>query len=451
MACTGLRILVQRAGLDRAVLCGVLARIWGVVTGPVTLLLIASHFTAVVQGYYYTFGSLLALQVFAELGLGQVIIQFASHEWSRLDLDRRGRIIGEPDALSRLVSLGRVTFRWYGAAAVLAATLIGLVGYKFFSRSPDPAVGWVAPWFALCLLTGINLYLVPVWSLLEGCNQVSHVYAFRLVQGVVMSVSLWGAIALGAGLWAGPVASALGLLCAGVYLARRYLAFLGSFFKPATDEQMDWWREIWPMQWRIALSWLSGYFVFSLFTPVLFRYHGPIAAGQMGMTWTLVSALSGISSTWVLTKAPRFGLLIARKQYADLDRLFFRAAAASLALASAGAAAVWLVIYGLYALGHPLASRLLPPVPSALFLIATVLMQVSVPQSTYLRAHKREPFLGLSVVSGVMIGLSTWLLGRWYGATGMAAGYLAVVALGVPTGTFIWYRCRAEWHQDRMV
>jgi hypothetical protein len=90
----------------------------------------------------------------------------------------------------------------------------------------------------------------------------------------------------------------------------------------------------------------------------------------------------------------------------------------------------------------------LPPLPTGLFLLATVLLQISYTQSTYLRAHKQEPMLGLSVLTGLLIGLSTVVLGKYYGAMGMAVGYLAVVTLvALPLGTVIWYHCRAEWHR----
>lgn len=66
--------------MDRAVFYGFLTRIWGIAAAPVTALLIAGKFTPQIQGYYYTFTNLLSLQIFVELGLGTVIIQFASHE-----------------------------------------------------------------------------------------------------------------------------------------------------------------------------------------------------------------------------------------------------------------------------------------------------------------------------------------------------------------------------------
>ena len=444
-----LRRFLHRAEVDRAVVFGVLTRIWSLLSSPVTMLLIASYFTPELQGYYYTFSSLLALQVFVELGLGQVIIQFASHEWSKLGFDKEGRIVGDPIALSRLVSLGQVVFRWYIAAGVIAAVGLGAGGYVFFSKTLHKGIYWTGPWLALCALTGMRLCFLPLWSLLEGCNQVSRVYAFRFIQGVLGRLSAWSAIVLGAGLWTANVVTAVGLIWGVIFLRLRYWRFLQSFFSVRIGARIHWRLEIWPLQWKIALSWLSGYFAFSLFTPILFHYYGPVVAGQMGMTWGLVSALSAISSTWVLTKAPRFGMLIAKKEYATLDRLFFRVAVASFSVGCFGAVAMWGMVYLLYSFNHPLSARLLPSLPTGLFLLATVLMQISYPMSVYLRAHKREPFLGLSVVGGILIGLSTWLLGSRFSATGMGAGYLAEIALvGIPFGTIIWYRCRIRWHSD---
>ena len=54
-------------------------------------------------------------------------------------------------------------------------------------------------------------------------------------------------------------------------------------------------------------------FYFFVFVPVLFKYHGPLLAGQMGMTWSLVVILGLVSSSWLSPKAPVFGILIAKK------------------------------------------------------------------------------------------------------------------------------------------
>jgi len=79
--------LLHLVGVDRAVGYAVLGNLTSLILGPVTVLLIAMRFSPEIQGYYYTFGSLVALQVLFEMGLGQAIIPFASHEWSSLSLD----------------------------------------------------------------------------------------------------------------------------------------------------------------------------------------------------------------------------------------------------------------------------------------------------------------------------------------------------------------------------
>jgi hypothetical protein len=107
------------------------------------------------------------------------------------------------------------------------------------------------------------------------------------------------------------------------------------------------------MQWRIALSWVSGYFIFQLFTPVLFAYQGAVVAGQMGMSLSIATALNTLALAWINTKAPMFGLLIARGEFAALDRLFFRSLRQATIVAVLLAWGAW-VSFSLmrYSIGH---------------------------------------------------------------------------------------------------
>ncbi len=446
---TLIRRLIRLSKTDRAVMYAVGAKMWGMLSAPVTLLLIASFFSQELQGYYYTFRNILALQVFVELGLGTVLIQFAAHEWSKLHLDENGALAGDPDALSRLASLGRLALKWFSVGSVLFVVLLSVGGYLFFSRPDYPDVRWAAPWLLLCLLCAANLCLLPVWSLLEGCNQVSSVYGFRLTQGVLQNIAIWASILLGAQLWTPAIALAVGLAWSTVYLGLRQVPFLRAFFSSIRDGRIGWRLEVWPMQWRIAMSWLGGYFVFSLFTPVLFHYHGPVVAGQMGMTWAIVTAVAVIAGAWSKTKAPRFGMLVAKKQYPELDRLFFQILWVSFVVLLAGAAVLWLVVYILNVTDCWIANRFLPPLPTGLFLLGHVIMHTTFPFSVYLRAHKREPYLALSVISAILVGLSTFVLGGRYGPMGMAVGYLAVAVLfTLPGALVVWHRCRTAWHSD---
>ena len=163
------------------------------------------------------------------------------------------------------------------------------------------------------------------------------------------------------------------------------------------------------------------------------------------MTWALITGLSGISGTWLQVQAPKFSMMVARKEYAALDHAAWRMAFIGIGVFVAGGG---IGLAGLYLLDmhYPaLASRLIPIGPICVFLAAELLHQVSMVQSTYLRSFKQEPFLWVSVASGIVIGLGTLVLTPGLGAYGPALSYLAGVSLAVAWGTLTFVRYRKRW------
>ncbi len=261
----------------------------------------------------------------------------------------------------------------------------------------------------------------------------------------LISLALWAAIISGK-LWTLPLASASGLVWS-VFFLHRYAAFCRAFLISPDGPRIAWRQDVWPIQWRIAVSWISTYFTSQLFTPVLFRSAGPAVAGQMGMTNTLANVVMAMSSNWVVTKAPRYGVLVAERKWRELDSSFFRSLFMSLVIGLVLALGAWGLILLLEGLQHPLASRVLPPGPAGVFLIAGVVSSVLSGLSTYLRAHKREPLMGVFLVGSMVIAALALLLAPSYGATGVGAGYLGVlVLLELPITVWIFQRSRARWH-----
>ena len=66
--------------MDKSIAYSSGARIVQGFTGVASVFFLTSFLTGVEQGFYYTFGSILALQVFFELGLTGIMTQYVAHE-----------------------------------------------------------------------------------------------------------------------------------------------------------------------------------------------------------------------------------------------------------------------------------------------------------------------------------------------------------------------------------
>jgi O-antigen/teichoic acid export membrane protein len=439
--------VLRRFEVNRAVFFSVLTQGWSALAGPATMLVIAHWLTAVEQGFYYTFSSVLALQVFVELGLVAVIVQVASHEWAFLKKESGGRISGDPRALSRLASLLRFALKWYAVSGLLVIVGLSVGGFIFFSAKPHPEIAWHLPWFALCGIAGLALMMSPIFSVIEGCNQVASIYSFRFWQGVVTSIAAMASIILGAGLFTLPIVALSRFFFGISFVICKHRTFVKQLFTFEISEKIRWLAEVWPFQWRMGISAMSGYFIFSIMTPVMFYYHGAKVAGQMGMTWLLVSAIEALSLAWVSTRLPHFGILVARRQFAELDKIFMRTTLIALLVATVGSLCLWSGIFWIKSNDWEIGGRVLSMLPLTLLIIHRIL---NIPINTmawYLRAHKREPMMLPSLIGGVLAGFSTWLLGAQYGPTGAAAGFLALgILFGLPVTAAVFISCKRAWH-----
>ena len=444
-------------GLDRAVVFTILARGWSSLAGIGTLALIARFLTPAEQGYYYTFYSLVALQIVFELGFSVVILQTAGHEAAHLAIAADGTITGPARAHARLASVLQKSIRWYSVAAVLMAIIVLPLGMRFFSsqtaahahgsRASHP-IAWLLPWILVVVATMCTFQIDPVYSFLEGCGFVAKVARARLAQAIAGTVLGWTALLLHHGLLA-PGLMILGQALAGSTLlfAKRRLLLPLLRYEPG-DFRIQWGSEVWPFQWRIAVSWLCGYLTFQLFNPILFHYRGAVEAGQMGMSTNICSTLSAMAIAWMNTKAAPIGQMIARREYARLDQVFFRALVQSTAAAILACGAVLAAVIYLRSRQVPLALRLLPTWPFAMLLAATVLNIIVFAEALYLRAHKQEKFMVNSILGALWMAPAALLLGQRYGAFGIAATYLlGTLVIGIGYGTFTFRKWRHIWHQ----
>ena len=443
------RYLTRVIGLDRAISFTIGARIWSSLAGIATLFAISRFLTPAEQGLYYTFSSLIALQVVFELGFSFVILQLASHEAAHVVRTGAGFEPGS-SAHARLASILKKTISYYSVMAIAMGVILLPAGIFFFrTNGLSHGKGWLTPWCFVALVASASLPTAPLVSFFEGCGEISQAAELRLIQAVTGSLLAWSAFVVHAGLFAPGMIIAGQVICAAIWLMRRRTVMASLLRSDSNEHTVNWRSEIWPFQWRIAISWVSGYLIFQLFNPVLFAFQGPVVAGQMGMSLAIATALANIGLAWINTKASPFGTLVARRQYKELDRLFNDALRQSLAMLTIGCVFTWICAQIAAAYSPGIGHRLLPATPFGLLLATTVLNHIVFSQAIYLRAHKKESFLSISVLSAVVVGVSTYLTGKTFGATGaMVSYFFGHGVLCVLLGNIIFARDRKRWHAD---
>ncbi len=435
-------------GLDRAIGFTVLARFWGSAAGLVTVALIARFLSAAEQGYYYTFGSLVALQIIFELGFSFVILQLASHERAELSISSDYEITGNPTAHARLASVIQKSVRWYSVAALLMSATLLPLGFYFFSTHDHTGhtVFWRFPWCLSALMAVLNFQFDPLLSFLEGCGYVPEVARLRFMQSVTGSLLAWLALMSHHGLFA-PSMMLFGMALASfVWLLGKRKLLIGLLRYETGPNRISWGEEVWPFQWRIAVSWFCGYFIFWLFTPVLFAFRGPVEAGQMGMSLSLANAIQAIAVSWVSTKSAPFGTLIARKEYDRLDQAFFRALRQSVAVSILGGLTAWLGCIYLNLEHIRFAQRLLDPISIAMLMLTMITNVVIFAQAYYLRAHKQEVLVVNAIVGALAVTAFTLIFGRLYGARGIVVSCCTGNFPGLAWSTFRFQKYRRLWH-----
>jgi len=440
--------LAHAIGLDRAIAFTVLGRVVQGLGSVGSVLLIVHFLTAAEQGYYYTLWSLVALQNVFELGFSFVILQVAAHERAHLEFQKDGFISGSEAAHLRLASLLQRAVKWYAGAALIMGIVLMAGGTRFFSMHQQSQVQgmWVGPLRVTAVACAVTFSIGPVLSFLEGCGQVAQVARMRFFQSAVSVAAAWTALFSHHGLFSpamvllgqGFVASIL------LYSRRKFLVPLLKM--NVAGNGINWRREVWPFQWKIAVSWLCDYFIFQLFTPALFAFRGPVEAGRMGLSMSVVMQLSTMMLAWMTTKAAPFGNLIAKKNTPELDRMFFRTLRQSLVL-FAGAALLLLI-------GVLLAPYIMPKISYRieswqiflLLLLTALSSNIVQSEAIYLRAHKCEPFLVQSVVIALCTAASVVLFAKTAGALGVSLAYFVVLGVaGVTSATAIFRAKRSQW------
>jgi hypothetical protein len=413
--------------------------------------LIMTQLTAAEQVFYYAFASLAALQIFIELGMTGVVVQSLAHEVAHLEL----KTVSEPEwsglmyNKSRLSSIVRFSAWWFGGAGICTSVALAIGGYWFLDTveaKHASGVSWSAPWLFIAFISGWVVVTAGVMAILDGLGFIGSTTKIRFIASVAGLFALVGALLCGAGLWAVPInlaTSVIITLLGGIWYLR---APLRAVVNQPPDASYSWSKEIWPYQWRIALSWMAGWILFQAMTPAILRIAGAEAAGRFGLAFQIANGVQAIAMVWTQIRSPAWGMLVAKENWDELDCDFRRSVTISLISCLLGVGMVLMCITWLKSSQVAFHERL----PDLLTIIplmgVAVLNQWVMGVALYLRAHRREPFLIISVGSGILMLCLLQFSSIIQAGLLPLIYFLIMIVVGGICGTAIWCRCRTLWH-----
>lgn len=413
-------------------------------SGPVILGLLPFFLSVEQQGFWFTMSSITAFMAFADMGLSMAVIQYAAHEHAKLEQSLSQDITVATRYRLRLETLR--LFAWQRSTLVALLVLPFVVGAGFYMLSgQDDAIHWKLPWILLCFTSAASLILTIVLAYHEGCNDVARIQRLRAVIAMVNVAILALGLLLGLGLWtlslATGASTALGFGFIWKHSRKRKEVGCTSSAALVKAEVRAWSKEVSPLLSKYAASWISGYAMFQLFTPIVFKFEGAAAAGRVGLTIAIFTAIFTLSSVWSTYQLPRFSMAIAVHDRNALNHCMTTALKGAL-LTYCVLMSFFITVYlGLH--HHPVVTERILGTEAILTLAIVWGMQLLVHNmAVYLRAFKEEPLVWHSLIAAAYTVTTTLITIKIYGLDHLFIGLLTVYIWFVPAVYLLFKRKR---------
>ncbi len=170
-----LQRLLHYFQIDRTLVYALGGRVWQILTGPVTIVLLVQMLTDGERGIYCTLIGLSALQNFFELGYLNVLISQAGRSVGESTANATGQDAAsrEPetpmDARHAIAGLLQASTRWFRLVASSFFIVAFGVGLYSLRKNIEP-IAWHGPMFVYLCLAAANFYLAPRIAIFEGAG-----------------------------------------------------------------------------------------------------------------------------------------------------------------------------------------------------------------------------------------------------------------------------------------
>ena len=429
--------------MDKATLYASCARLAQGASGLAAMGAAAAILSPTRLGVFFTISSLMQIQASAELGMSVVLVQVASHESAAYGADGAAELPAGHPATARIGSLLRLSTAWTALASALFLVVLMPVGWWFFRDTTDVHSHAQAPWLLAVAATALGLVWIPMLAVLEGCGAIVGAWRIRCWQQLIGGLALPAALVAGCGMWSLGIAGLVSSLVTVIGIGAQGGRFSRLWRERSAGPPIDWWRDVWPFQWKVSLSYLSGIFIFYFAVPSVYRICGAVEAGRFGLSSTALRAVSAIAIANVTSKAQILGSLIASGRRADLDQRFNAAFRRSMLIGLLGMVAVVAGFRLVPAFLPQWGGKVLAIVPLTVLAAAMMCQHATNCIATYLRAHREEPLLAPSLIGAGLLGVGFPLAAHLGGVLGVTICFLVTTAiLGTGVAYLLLHRKR---------
>ncbi len=412
-----------------------LQKAWQALSGFITALLVTQFLSTEEQGYYYAIGCLLSGYVLLDLGLSGLLVQISARMFSELKFSDKGEIEPVGDKSSAYLAMLAWSRCWYSRVSLIVLLLIP-VGFIYFSLAGTgyKDIDWRLPLVLAVVSTALSMFSYSILSIIEGAGRIAEVYWIRLVHYALGAALSWMLIVGGNGLFALSMPALALAITTTVWFRLRYRGLLD---RVECTRGFLWREEVWPLQKRVALSWLAGYAYLNAPVLMVFYYVDATAAGQLGLTVVVANVLGSLCASWLTAEVPRITSMISLGREEDSKVLFLYEFCKALLLMILG---YILVIFLLIEFFHlRFVQRLLPP-DEVMLLFAAFTIYHSVGMfSIYFRAKGKEELSYPFALSMLLSLIASCLIVSNLGVSGVLMVILgSFVVICIPAIVFSW-------------
>ncbi len=296
-------------------------------TGILFLFLVTNFLTIHEQGWYYAFLTLVGFYTLFDFGYSESLLHISS---------------SKSDDMEKLLKYSAPR---YFKSSIIFFVLFIIIGYFLFSyQDQNLSYNWVPIWILLCFSASIFLFLMPIFSILQGTGYIKDVYSVKLIQNISSIIFFFIIVLYLEGLLATVSISVSAIIVQVFYLIKKHKQAFYVYIRSVRSSDSTRLPNN-SFVLHVGISWLAGYIITQFQILVVFIYLSVELSGKFGLSLAMLNTILLISSSKLHLNIPDMTREATKGNQKNLDRIYFASLKELFKIYIPGVLAVCLLYY----------------------------------------------------------------------------------------------------------